>query len=152
MPIYYRIILYYLRRNFMNKLINKYIKYYSIGLLIIFSLIILSCRTLTVNKKIIEINGDNIEIELTGNNEGIHALYFRIEGKLIGICRIDWGNGELFNQEIIISEEKRTYTYKSDYYANKIIIKIYPEKDCKGEIEILYRFYGYSYDDIIMSL
>jgi hypothetical protein len=96
-----------------------------------------------VNKKIIEINGDNIEIELTGNNERIHALYFRIEGELNGICRIEWGNGELFNQEIFISKERKTYLYKSDYYVNKIILRIYPEENCKGEMKILYRFYGY---------
>jgi hypothetical protein len=68
------------------------------------------------------------------------------------MCKIEWGNSELFNRHIFLSEKENSYTYKSDYYVNKIIIKIYPEEKCKGKIKISYKFYGYSKYDIIMSL
>ena len=112
--------------------------------LLIFIMSFSSCITLYSGKKIIEINDDYTEITLQNNNKGksVYSLYLKIKTNIEGKVQIEWNNGENLNRTIIL-ENNDKYVYDADYYTDIIIIKIYPENNCKGRININYKFYLY---------
>jgi hypothetical protein len=99
-----------------------------------------SCSTFIGRNESIDINGEYKEIILEDTKDGIYHLYLKIEGNINGVTQIQWGDGEWFEPIISISKDNKKYIYNTDYYVNKIIIKFYPEKNCKGKIKIYYKF------------
>ena len=111
---------------------------------LLFSICFSSCITLYFGREVIEINNDYIEIILQNNNKekSVYQLYLKIRTNIEGKVRIEWNNGENF-ERIIILENNDKFIYNADYYTNILIIKIYPENNCRGKININYRFYLY---------
>jgi hypothetical protein len=104
--------------------------------LLLIMVILSSCSTF----ESIDINGEYKEIILEDKRSRIYHLYLKIEGNITGTTQIEWGDGEWFEPTINISKDNKKYIYDTDYYENKIIIKINPEKNCNGKLNIYYKF------------
>jgi hypothetical protein len=97
-----------------------------------------SCITFYSQKEIVGIDNEYKEIILSDNNvEFVYKLYLNISGKFDddGDIEIEWGNGEYL--KIIISNKNTKYVYQSDYYSNKIYIRI-QSKNNKAKLKIIY--------------
>jgi hypothetical protein len=98
------------------------------------------------NEKNVSIDGKNIEIILSTDNENVWGLYLNITGKITGeiqleVERCDSDYKETYNfTEIVNYNYSSKYNTPADYYSNNVIIKIYPKENCKGELVIKYDF------------
>ena len=75
----------------------------------------------------------------SNKEKSVYQLYLKIVANIEGKVQIEWNNGENFGQTIILENDDK-YIYNADYYTDIVIIKIYPENNCRGKININYRF------------
>ena len=117
-------------------------KYYAVTFVILFILLFSSCISFNSGKEILYIEDNYFEIILNNKKteKFVYQLYLNINVKIEGKITIIWSDGNGFKRQIIM-EDNDKYLYNSDYYADIIILKIYPEYNSSGKINIRYRFY-----------
>ena len=113
---------------------------------IILTVILFSCTNYRYKTKIVNINGENIEIILSTDNESVWGLFLNITGKITGeilleVERCDSDFKYIYNYTDNVNFNHSSFENKpADYYSNKVIIRIYPKKNCKGKLLIKYDF------------
>ena len=112
----------------------------------IVALILFSCTNFIYKTKIVNIDGENIEIVLSTDNEPVWGLYMNITGKITGeiqleVERCDSDFTYIYNYADNVNFNHSSFEDKpADYYSNKVIIRIYPKDNSKGKLKIKYYF------------
>jgi hypothetical protein len=93
-------------------------------------------------KKInVNISSDYKEIIVKNETEKyVHGLYCKIDGVINGYLKIEFSDRENLSEKIIPENGKINYIYQGDWYADEFIIKISPNDNVNGYINIIYNF------------
>ena len=101
--------------------------------------IVASCSTLSTLK--LNIPDDYEEIVVKNKyGEGVYSLYCKINGKVNGHLEIEFSNGENLSEKIVAENGKINFKYEGDWYADEFIIKIIPNRNVIGSMNIIYSF------------
>ena len=109
-------------------------------ILLAFMGIFASCISLKSN---LEVNIQNNYEEIIIENKygwGVYGLYCKINGKVSGVLEIQFTNGENLSERIIPKNGIINFIYEGDWYADEFIIKLLPEENVSGYINIVYKF------------
>jgi hypothetical protein len=101
----------------------------------------ISCSTFLYKKINVNISSDYKEIIVKNEREKyVNGLYCKIDGVINGYLEIEFSNGENLSEKIIPENSKINYVYQGDWYADEFIIKILPNDNANGYINIIYNF------------
>jgi hypothetical protein len=101
--------------------------------------ILVSCSTFNTLK--LNISNDYEEIIIKNKyGEGVYGLYCKINGNVNGHLEIEFSDGENPSKKIVPENGKINFKYEGDWYADEFIIKIIPDGNVIGYINIIYRF------------
>ena len=125
---------------------------YKTFIYVIIIFVLNSCASYSPNnERIVNIIGEDIEIILSTDKEYIWGLFLNITGNVSGEIQLEIERCDSDYKNIYNYINNVNYKYSSsentpaDYYSSKIIIRIYPINNSKGELRIKYDFASNDY-------
>jgi hypothetical protein len=108
---------------------------------VLFLIIVLGKTVSQIGKMNITVTNSYEEIVVKNKQvKNVNRLYCKITGKVTGLVEIDFLVDDGTTRKTISENGKIKFVYNADWYADDFTVKIMPQNNASGYLNIIYKF------------